>query len=38
MPYTDLLRLSVFLTAGEATALGAIAALSAGRDRARPRP
>ena len=32
MPYTDLLRLSVFLTAGEATALGAIAAISAGRD------
>jgi hypothetical protein len=30
MPYTDLLRLSVFLTAGEATALGAIAAISAG--------
>ena len=32
MPYTDLLRLSVFLTAGEATALGAIAALAAGPD------
>jgi hypothetical protein len=32
MPYTDLLRLSVFLTAGEATALGAIAAISAGRE------
>ena len=32
MPYTDLLRLSVFLTAGEATVLGAIAAISAGRD------
>lgn len=30
MPYTDMLRLSVFLTAGEATALGAIAAISAG--------
>jgi hypothetical protein len=30
MPYTDLLRLSVFLTAGEATALGAIAAIAAG--------
>jgi hypothetical protein len=29
MPYTDLLRLSVFLTAGEATALGAIAAIAA---------
>ena len=32
MPYTDLLRVSVFLTAGEATALAAIAALAAGRD------
>ena len=32
MPYTDLLRLSVFLTAGVATALGAIAAISAGRN------
>jgi hypothetical protein len=32
MPYTDLLRLSVFLTAGEATALGAITALSANRN------
>ena len=32
MPYTDLLRLSVFLTAGEATALGAIAAIAAGPD------
>jgi hypothetical protein len=32
VPYTDLLRLSVFLTAGEATALAAIAAISAGRD------
>jgi hypothetical protein len=29
VPYTDLLRLSVFLTAGEATALGAIAAIAA---------
>jgi hypothetical protein len=28
LPYTDLLRLSVFLTAGEATALGAIAAIA----------
>jgi hypothetical protein len=32
VPYTDLLRVSVFLTAGEATALGTIAAISAGRD------
>ena len=32
MPYTDLLRLSVFLTAGVATALGAVAAISAGRE------
>jgi hypothetical protein len=32
MPYTDLLRLSVFLTAGEATALGAIAAIAAGQE------
>lgn len=32
MPYTDLLRLTVFLTAGEATALGAIAAIAAGRE------
>jgi hypothetical protein len=32
VPYTDLLRLSVFLTAGEATALGAIAALAAGQE------
>jgi hypothetical protein len=32
VPYTDLLRLSVFLTAGEATALGAIAAIGAGRE------
>ena len=31
MPYTDLLRVTVFLTAAEATILGAIAALSAGR-------
>lgn len=30
MAYTDLLRASVFLTAGEATALGAIAALALG--------
>lgn len=32
MPYTDLLRVSVFITAAEATALGAIAALGANRD------
>jgi len=32
MPYTDLLRLTVFLTGAEATALGAVAALAAGRD------
>jgi hypothetical protein len=32
MPYTDLLRITVFLTGAEATALGAIAALAAGRD------
>jgi hypothetical protein len=32
MPYTDLLRVSVFLTAAEATALGAIAAVAASRD------
>jgi hypothetical protein len=32
MPYTDLLRVTVFLTAAEATALGAIAATAAGRD------
>ena len=32
MPFTDLLRLTVFLAAGEATALGAITAISAGRD------
>ena len=31
MPYTDLLRVTVFLTGAEATALAAIAALSAGR-------
>lgn len=31
MPYTDLLRLTVFLTGGEATALAAITVLSAGR-------
>ncbi|HEY8082477.1 MAG TPA: hypothetical protein VIE64_02825 [Solirubrobacterales bacterium] len=32
MPFTDLLRLTVFLAAAEATALGGIAALAAGRD------
>jgi hypothetical protein len=32
MPYTDLLRITVFLTGAEATALGAIAALGANRD------
>ncbi len=32
MPYTDLLRLTVFLTAAEATALGAISALAASRE------
>jgi hypothetical protein len=32
MLYTDLLRTTVFLTAAEATALGAITALAAGRD------
>ena len=32
MPYTDLLRLSVFLVAGEATALGAISAISIDRN------
>ena len=32
MPYTDLLRVTVFLTAAEATALGAITALGADRD------
>jgi len=31
VPYTDLLRLTVFLTGAEATALGAIAAIAAGR-------
>ena len=32
MPYTDLLRVTVFITGAEATALGAITALAAGRD------
>lgn len=32
MPYTDLLRLTVFLTGAEATVLGAIAALSASQN------
>jgi hypothetical protein len=32
MPYTDLLRASVFITAAEATALGAITALGLNRD------
>jgi len=32
MPYTDLLRVTVFLTGAEATALGAITAIAAGRD------
>ncbi len=32
MPYTELLRVTVFLTGAEATALGAITALAAGRD------
>jgi hypothetical protein len=32
VPYTDLLRVTVFLTGAEATALGAITALAAGRD------
>jgi hypothetical protein len=32
MPYTDLLRASVFVTAAEATVLGAITALAANRD------
>jgi len=32
MPYTDLLRITVFLTGAEATALGAITAVAAGRD------
>ncbi|HJX32878.1 MAG TPA: hypothetical protein VJ257_01625 [Solirubrobacterales bacterium] len=31
MPYTDLLRITVFLTGAEATALGAIAAIAAGQ-------
>lgn len=32
MPYTDLLRVSVFITAAEATALGAITAVAANRN------
>jgi len=32
VPYTDLLRVTVFLTGAEATALGAIAAVGANRD------
>jgi hypothetical protein len=32
MPYTDLLRASVFVTAAEATALGAVTALAANRE------
>lgn len=32
MPYTDLLRITVFLTGAEATALGAIAAIGANRE------
>lgn len=32
MPYTDLLRVSVFITAAEATVLGAIAAVAANRE------
>jgi hypothetical protein len=32
MPYTDLLRITVLLAAAEATALGAIAAIAAGRE------
>ncbi|HET8639785.1 MAG TPA: hypothetical protein VFL89_06005 [Solirubrobacterales bacterium] len=32
MPYTDLLRLTVFLCGGQATVLGAIATLAASRD------
>ena len=32
MPYTDLLRITVFLAGAEATALGAITAVAAGRD------
>ena len=31
MPFTDLLRITVFLTGAEATALGAVAAIAAGR-------
>jgi hypothetical protein len=34
MTYTDLLRVSVFITAAEATALGAITAVAANRDGA----
>jgi hypothetical protein len=33
VPYTDLLRTTVFLTGAEATALGAITAIAAGRDQ-----
>jgi hypothetical protein len=33
MPYTDLLRITVFLTGAEATALGAITAIAAARDQ-----
>jgi hypothetical protein len=32
VPYTDLLRITVFITAAEATALGAITAVAANRD------
>ncbi len=32
MPYTDLLRITVFLTGAEATALGAISAIAANRE------
>jgi len=32
VPYTDLLRVTVFITGAEATVLGAITALAAGRD------
>jgi hypothetical protein len=32
MPFTDLLRTTVFLVAAEATALGAVTAIAAGRD------
>src|SRR4051812_17300681 len=32
VPFTDLLRVAVLLCAGEATALGAVTALAAGRD------